>query len=45
MAELEAERMLMVKRVTCKGTGSDRGRRGEETEIQTVTMYKLMKAF
>ena len=46
MAEMEAERLLMVKRgnlqqeLTAIGEES-----GEGTEIQAITMFKLMKAF
>ena len=46
MAEMEAERLLMVKRgnlqqeLTIIGEES-----GEGTEIQAITMFKLMKAF
>ena len=46
MSELEALRMLMVKRGNLKQElfkiGEDAG---EGTEIQTVSLYKLMKAF
>ena len=46
MAELEAERMLMVKRGNLQKELVQIGEEaGEGTEIQTVTMYKLMKAF
>jgi segregation and condensation protein A len=46
MAEMEAMRMLMVKRGNLQkeltGIGEDAS---EGTEIQTITMFKLMKAF
>jgi segregation and condensation protein A len=46
MAEMEAIRMLMVKRGNIQKemvqVGEDAG---EGTEIQTITMFKLMKAF
>lgn len=46
MAEMEAIRMLMVKRGNIHreltGIGEEEG---EGTEIQTVTLYKLMKVF
>jgi len=46
MAEMEAIRMLMVKRGNIQKemvqVGEDSG---EGTEIQTITMFKLMKAF
>jgi segregation and condensation protein A len=46
MAELEAERMLMVKRGNLQKELVQIGEEaGEGTEIQTVTMFKLMKAF
>ncbi len=46
MAELEALRMLMVKRGNLQKEISQIGEEaGEGTEIQTVTLFKLMKAF
>jgi segregation and condensation protein A len=46
MAEMEAVRMLMVKRGNLQQEISQIGEEaGEGTEIQTVTLYKLMKAF
>ena len=46
MAEMEAIRMLMVKRGNVQKELSEIGEQsGEGTEIQTVTMFKLMKAF
>ncbi len=46
MAEMEAIRMLMVKRGNVQKELSEVGEQsGEGTEIQTVTMFKLMKAF
>lgn len=46
MAEMEALRMLMVKRGNLQKELSQIGEEaGEGTEIQTVTMFKLMKAF
>ncbi|MEO7523005.1 MAG: segregation/condensation protein A [Ferruginibacter sp.] len=46
MAEMEAERMLMIKRGNLQKELSQIGEEaGEGTEIQTVTMFKLMKAF
>ena len=46
MAEMEAERMLMIKRGNLQRELSQIGEdAGEGTEIQTVTMFKLMKAF
>ena len=46
MAELEAERMLMIRRgnihVELSGIGEEAS---EGTEVQTITVYKLMKAF
>lgn len=46
MAEMEAMRMLMVKRGNLQkelaGIGEEAG---EGTEIQNITLYKLMKAF
>lgn len=46
MAELEAIRMLMVKRGNLQKELSGIGEEtGEGTEIQNITLYKLMKAF
>jgi segregation and condensation protein A len=46
MAEMEAMRMLMVKRGNLQKEISSIGEEASEgTEIQTVTMFKLMKAF
>ncbi len=46
MAEMEAMRMLMVKRGNLQKEISQIGEEaGEGTEIQTVTLFKLMKAF
>ncbi|MBC7866315.1 MAG: segregation/condensation protein A [Gloeobacteraceae cyanobacterium ES-bin-316] len=46
MAELEAERMLMIKRGNLQKELSQIGEEaGEGTEIQTLTLFKLMKAF
>jgi segregation and condensation protein A len=46
MAEMEALRMLMVKRGNLQKELSEIGEDASEgTEIQTVTMFKLMKAF
>jgi segregation and condensation protein A len=46
MAEMEAMRMLMVKRGNLQKEISIIGEEaGEGTEIQTVTLFKLMKAF
>ena len=46
MAEMEALRMLMVKRGNLQKEISKIGEEaGEGTEIQTVTLFKLMKAF
>ena len=46
MAEMEALRMLMVKRGNLQKELSMIGEEaGEGTEIQTVTLFKLMKAF
>jgi segregation and condensation protein A len=46
MAELEAQRMYMVKRgnITKELAGISE-EAGEGTEIQTITMFKLMKTF
>ncbi|OIR06909.1 segregation and condensation protein A [mine drainage metagenome] len=46
MAEMEAVRMLMVKRGNLQKEIAEIGEEaGEGTEIQTITMFKLMKAF
>ncbi|MEI7734286.1 MAG: segregation/condensation protein A [Ferruginibacter sp.] len=46
MAEMEAQRMLMVKRGNLQREMSIIGEEaGEGTEIQAVTLFKLMKAF
>ncbi|MFT3700898.1 MAG: segregation/condensation protein A [Agriterribacter sp.] len=46
MAEMEAVRMLMVKRGNVQKEITQIGEEaGEGTEIQTITMFKLMKAF
>jgi len=46
MAELEAERMLMIKRGNIQNELSGIGEEaGEGTEIQTISLFKLMKAF
>ncbi|ANE52577.1 segregation and condensation protein A [Flavisolibacter tropicus] len=46
MAELEAERMLMIKRGNIQKELSIIGdEAGEGTEIQAITLFKLMKAF
>lgn len=46
MAEMEAIRMLMVKRGNIQKEITQIGEEaGEGTEIQTITMFKLMKAF
>ena len=46
MAEMEAIRMLMIKRGNVQKELSQIGEEaGEGTEIQAVTMFKLMKAF
>jgi len=46
MAEMEAMRMLMVKRGNIQKEIMQIGEEsGEGTEIQTITMFKLMKAF
>ena len=46
MAEMEATRMLMVKRGNLQRELSSLGEEsGEGTEIQSITMFKLMKAF
>ncbi|MBX2932838.1 MAG: segregation/condensation protein A [Ferruginibacter sp.] len=46
MAELEADRMYMMKRGNLQQELAQIGEEaGEGTEIQTVTLFKLMKAF
>jgi segregation and condensation protein A len=46
MAEMEATRMLMVKRGNLQKEIASVGEEaGEGTEIQNITLYKLMKAF
>src|SRR4030095_6301810 len=46
MAEMEATRMLMVKRGNIQKELSQIGEEsGEGTEMQTITLFKLMKAF
>jgi segregation and condensation protein A len=46
MAEMEAERMLMVKRGNIQKELSTIGEEAAEgTEVQTITLFKLMKAF
>jgi segregation and condensation protein A len=46
MAEMEAMRILLVKRGNLQKEISQIGEEaGEGTEIQTVTLFKLMKAF
>jgi segregation and condensation protein A len=46
MAEMEAQRMLMVKRGNITKELSTIGEEaGEGTEIQTITLFKLMKTF
>ncbi len=46
MAEMEAERMLMIKRGNLQKELSLIGEEsGEGTEIQQITLFKLMKAF
>jgi segregation and condensation protein A len=46
MAEMEAERMLLVKRGNIQKELSQIGEEaGEGTEIQTITLFKLMKSF
>ncbi|MEN9547840.1 MAG: hypothetical protein RIR12_431 [Bacteroidota bacterium] len=46
MAEMEAIRMLMVKRGNIQQELSSIGEEGSEgTEIQNITLFKLMKAF
>ena len=46
MAEMEAQRMLMIKRGNLQREIVQLGEDASEgTEIQTITMFKLMKAF
>ena len=46
MAEMEAERMLMIKRGNIQKELVNIGEEASEgTEMQTITMFKLMKAF
>ncbi|HZG99929.1 MAG TPA: segregation/condensation protein A [Flavisolibacter sp.] len=46
MAEMEADRMLMIKRGNIQKELSGIGEEaGEGTEIQAITLFKLMKAF
>lgn len=46
MAEMEAERMLLIKRGNIQKELSTIGEEaGEGTEIQAITLFKLMKAF
>jgi len=46
MAEMEATRMMMIKRGNVQRELSSIGEEsGEGTEIQTITLFKLMKAF
>jgi segregation and condensation protein A len=46
MAEMEAERMLMIKRGNIQKELSSIGEEASEgTEVQTITLFKLMKAF
>lgn len=46
MAEMEAERMLLIKRGNIQKELSGIGEEASEgTEVQTITMFKLMKAF
>lgn len=46
MAEMEAARMLMIRRGNLQKELASIGEEaGEGTEIQTVTLYRLMKAF
>lgn len=46
MAEMEAERLLMLKRGNLQKELAQIGEAsGEGTEIQTITLFKLMKAF
>ena len=46
MAQMEAERMLMIKRGNIQKELSQIGEEASEgTEVQTITLFKLMKAF
>jgi segregation and condensation protein A len=46
MAEMEADRMLLIKRGNIQKELSQIGEEASEgTEVQTITMFKLMKAF
>jgi segregation and condensation protein A len=46
MAAMEAERMLMIKRGNIQKELSSIGEEASEgTEVQTITLFKLMKAF
>ena len=46
MAEMEADRMLLIKRGNIQKELSHIGEEASEgTEVQTITMFKLMKAF
>ena len=46
MAEMEAERMLLIKRGNIQKELSTIGEEASEgTEVQTITLFKLMKAF
>ncbi len=46
MAEMEAQRLLMVKRGNLQKELSEIGEQaGEGTEIQSITLFKLMKTF
>ena len=46
MAEMEAERMLLIKRGNIQKEMAIIGEEASEgTEVQTITMFKLMKAF
>src|SRR5215813_10884041 len=46
MAEMEAQRLLLVKRGNIQKELSEIGEAaGEGTEIQAITMFKLMRAF
>jgi segregation and condensation protein A len=46
MSEMEADRMLMIKRGNIQRELSSIGEEASEgTEVQTITMFKLMKAF
>ncbi|HEY0355818.1 MAG TPA: segregation/condensation protein A, partial [Flavisolibacter sp.] len=46
MAEMEADRMLMIRRGNIQKELSQLGEEASEgTEVQSITMFKLMKAF